>query len=157
MREMQVGMIAAVSQNGILGRHGRIPWDEPADRRRFKTLTLGTTVIIGRRTWTSLPGPLPGRTVWVLSKTDIPSVPTFRRLTDAIAAASGPIWLAGGARVYQEGFKVADHLDLTRIPVEVDPEGAVYFPAIDPKTWRLVDERPHPEDRRLTVCRYVRG
>ncbi len=128
-----MGIIAAVSLDGGIAQHGQIPWDEPADRRHFAQRTRGSTVIMGRRTWHSLPnGALPGRKNLVLTRQALPDVPCFKALQDALAAASGPVWLIGGQQVYREGMAVADHIELTRVPVRLGPEPFLAMPNIDP-------------------------
>jgi len=125
-------MIAAVSPEGVIGLHGKIPWRHPGDLRRFKRVTRGATVIMGRLTWESMNGkPLPDRRNVVISRSDVPGVESFRDLGEALAAAQGPVWLLGGARIYEEGMRYADLIDLTYVPDHVVDPAAVRFPPID--------------------------
>lgn len=152
-----IGIIAAVSLDGGIAQDGRIPWDEPADRRHFADCTRDSTVIMGRRTWRSLPGgALPHRTNFVLTRQVLPAVRCFPALQDALAAASGPVWLIGGQQVYQEGMAVADHIELTRVPVRLGPEPFLTMPAIDPAQFALSHRHPLAKAPHLIVERWAR-
>lgn len=113
-----IGLVWAQSANGVIGRDGTLPWHLPEDLERFRALTMGATVLMGRRTWESLPArfrPLPGRRNLVLSRTPQPGVETFRELTRALAAVSGDVWVIGGAAVYRAALPVADRIVVTEI------------------------------------------
>lgn len=125
----QVTIIAAVSLDDGLALAGEIPWDEPADRAHFAGRTRGGTVIIGRRTWETLAGCLPGRENFVVTRQRLPGVRCFAKLDDAIDAASAAIWLIGGAQVYAEGYARAQAIELTRVPVTLG-EDALRMPPI---------------------------
>lgn len=133
-------LIAALAHNRVIGREGYLPWHLPADLKRFKQLTLGHTVIMGRRTWESLPGPLPRRHNVVVSTTLPPRsqpVPTnsdsstrldiLPSLEAALQRADTPqIFIIGGGTLYAQTLLKADRLELTR--VEGDYPGDVFFP-----------------------------
>jgi dihydrofolate reductase len=113
-----IGLIWAQSANGIIGRDGTLPWHLPEDMARFKTLTTGATVLMGRRTWESLPPrfrPLPGRRNLVLSRTAQEGVETFADLPHALAAATEDVWVIGGAAVYEAALPLADRIEITEI------------------------------------------
>lgn len=151
------GIIVAVSPDGVIGKDGGIPWHYSADLKRFKRLTLGTTIIMGRRTWESLPKkPLPRRRNIVITRTAIPGAECFTDLTAALAICEGDVWFIGGARLYAEAMSFADVIDVTRVPDIVDPTDAVLFPSIDPLLFESEPETPCAEDPRLRHQRYVR-
>jgi dihydrofolate reductase len=128
----KVGIIVAMSPEGVIGLHGKIPWRHPGDQRRFKRLTVGTTVVMGRKTWESLPKkPLPDRRNVVLTRTPIEGVECFPDLDAALAAILGDVWVIGGERCYAEAMRHADVLDVTYVPNRVTHPEAVRFPAID--------------------------
>ena len=113
-----IGLVWAQSTNGVIGRDGTLPWHLPEDMKHFRTLTAGATVLMGRRTWESLPPrfrPLPGRRNLVLSRTPQEDVETFPDLPQALAAATGDVWVIGGAAVYRAALPYADRLMITEI------------------------------------------
>jgi dihydrofolate reductase len=130
-----IGVEWAQSANGVIGRDGALPWRLPEDMARFRSLTAGSTVIMGRRTWESLPPrfrPLPGRRNIVLSRT-LRSGPeegfeTFPDLQAALAAASGDVWVMGGAAVYRAALPLADRVEVTEIREHFD--GDTYAPDV---------------------------
>lgn len=151
----RVGIIAAVSLDGVIAQRGRIPWDEPADRAYFKRRTVGHAVVMGRRTWQSLPlRPLPGRDNLVLTGRKLDGARTFDRLEDALAAAEGEAWLIGGAQVYREGLAHADLVHITRVPVHIGDEDVVHMPVIPEPTFTQV--APEALTDRLVVERWQR-
>src|SRR5579862_2400548 len=101
-------MIYAQSPEGVIGVDNRIPWHHPGDFRRFKRVTLGTTVVMGRKTFESMGKPLPGRRNIVVTRSpiDAPGVENVRSIEEALAlAGSADVWLVGGARIYEEGMR----------------------------------------------------
>lgn len=134
-------LIAAVARNGVIGKDNRLPWYLPADLKHFKALTLGHAVIMGRKTWESLPAqfrPLPGRRNIVLTRDAAyrtEGAVVAMTLTAAIATAdSGEAFVIGGAELYAAALPLADRLQLTEIDAAF--EGDTHFPAIDPHRWR---------------------
>ena len=125
------GILVAVSPEGIIGKDNSIPWHSSADLKRFKRLTLGKTVIMGRRTWESLPvKPLPDRRNIVITRTSLDDVECFSSIDDALATCEGDVWFIGGAGIYQEALGKADIIDMTLVPDNVSGEGCVGFPKI---------------------------
>ncbi|MFI0420923.1 dihydrofolate reductase [Spongiactinospora sp. 9N601] len=113
-----IGLVWAQSANGVIGRDGMLPWHLPEDLKHFRSLTAGTTVLMGRLTWESLPPqfrPLPGRRNLVLSRTPQEGVETFPDLKQALAAASEDVWVIGGATVYRATLPIADRIVVTEI------------------------------------------
>lgn len=137
-------MVAAVAENGVIGRDGALPWRLPSDLAHFKRLTLGNTVVMGRRTHASIGRPLPGRRTIVVTSRPIEGVETAACLADALAMARTPVFLAGGAGIYAEGMGLADVLHITR--VHARPAGDTIFPEIDP-AFRLTSAEPGPTTR----------
>lgn len=147
----RLALIAALAENGVIGRGNRLPWHLPADLAHFKRLTLDKPILMGRRTWESLPGPLPRRRHLVLTRD-----PTYRAegatlvhsLEEAMAAA-GPVpelLIVGGATLYAEALPRADRLYLTLVHAVV--EGDTRFPAWDPEDWVETERVEHPADGR---------
>jgi dihydrofolate reductase len=148
----QRAIMAAVSPEGAIGLHGKIPWHYRGDMRRVKRLTLGTTLIMGRVTWESLGGrPLPERRNLVVTSHPLPGVETFRSLADALRESRGPVWFFGGARIYRAAMAYADLIDLVYVPDHVREPDAVLFPEIDPREWEagpIVSHEDEPALRR---------
>jgi dihydrofolate reductase len=144
-------LVVAVSDNGVIGRGNALPWHLPADLAHFKRLTLDKTLVMGRRTWESLPGPLPRRRILVLSRD-----PGFRAQgctpvssLDAAILAAGDVaelMVVGGASLYAEALARADRLYLTRVHAEI--AGDTRFPPWDPADWQEVSHTEHPADGR---------
>jgi dihydrofolate reductase len=149
-----LALVAAVADNGIIGRGNRLPWHLPADLAHFKRLTLGRPILMGRRTWESLPGLLPQRRHIVLTRDpayQAEGCTVVRSLDEAIAAA-GPadeLLIVGGAALYAEALPRADRLYLTRVHAQV--EGDSRFPSWNPADWIEVDRVEHPADGRNPI------
>lgn len=156
---MTITLIAALARNGVIGREGQLPWRLPDDLARFKALTLGKPIVMGRKTYESIGRPLPGRTNLVLTRTldALAGCTIVRSVDEAIAACSHApeLCVIGGEAIYQAFLPRADVLELTH--VEADVEGDARFPAIDPDRFRIVHEERHPADaRHAHAFRFVR-
>jgi dihydrofolate reductase len=145
---MRVSLIAAMARNRVIGRDNRLPWRLPPDLRRFKQLTMGHTLLVGRKTFESIGRPLPGRTMLVASRQEDyrpQGVQVVRSVQEALDVAreggETELFVAGGAEIYRQTLPVADRLHLTRI--EEDVPGDAYFPEYDETRWRLVDREDH--------------
>jgi dihydrofolate reductase len=143
---MTAALIAALAANGTIGRDGRLPWHLSPDLARFKRLTLGHTLLMGRKTFESIGRPLPGRTTVVVTRNPAwpapPGVLVAPSVEEGLAMAPGPeVFVAGGAEVYRATLPLADRLHLTWI--EQDFPGDTCFPEVDWGAWRLVDEERH--------------
>lgn len=145
----KVGLIWAQAANGVIGFNGDMPWHLPEDLAHFSAVTAGHPVIMGRRTWESLPAkhrPLPGRTNIVISSVSaVAGGVTARSLPDALEAASRApggdlVWLIGGGTVYRQGLELADRIVITRI--ELHPEGDTWAP--QPERFGFVRQPPIP-------------
>jgi len=136
-----VGLVWAEAHDGVIGAEGGMPWHVPEDLAHFKEVTLGVPVVMGRKTWDSLPErfrPLVGRENIVITRSQDWSVDGARRAPDIAAAVRGldRVWIIGGAEIFAQVIGEADRLEVTEIDVAVD--GDAHAPA---KTgWRLVDE-----------------
>ncbi len=151
---MQITLIAAVNNKGVIGANGGIPWHIPEDFAFFKKATQGCPCIMGRKTFDSLPGVLPGRlNIVVTSNPDKVSVRegnvvTRQTVEDALPIAikyaknnnSGRIIVMGGETIYREFMPLAHELLITR--VDNNAEGDVFFPEIDTTTWTLTEVMP---------------
>lgn len=153
-RAASLVLIAALAENGVIGRDGDLPWRLPEDLRRFRRLTLGHVVLMGRRTWDSLGKPLDGRDNWVLSR-DAAFAPAgaqvFRTLDEAVSAhrhrkPDDDLMVIGGAEIYRQALPRADRLELTRVRAIV--AGDTCFPEIDSAEWIETVEAEHPADAR---------
>jgi dihydrofolate reductase len=130
---VKVSLVAAVARDGVIGRDGGIPWHLPEDARRFRDLTLGQPVVMGRRTWESLPDryrPLPGRRNIVVTRKDGWRAEGAERagsLAEALASVDAPqVFVIGGSALYAESLPLADELVLTEVDLEVN--GDTFFP-----------------------------
>jgi dihydrofolate reductase len=140
-----VSLVVARAENGVIGRDGGLPWHLPEDLRRFKQLTMGSAMVMGRKTFESLPGLLPGRRHIVLTRSGIwtaPGAEIVHSVPEALALADVPrISVIGGAEVFRLFLPVADHVELTE--VHASPEGDTILPAFDPMSWRETAREDH--------------
>ncbi len=144
-----VALIAAIAANGLLGRNGGLPWRLPADLKRFKRLTLGHHLILGRRTWETLDAPLPGRIpVVVTRRGGLPQEllqTTTVAAAVALAVAAGDLmpFVGGGAEIFRLALEEdrIDRMYLTRIHQEFD--GDTWFPPYDAARFELVARQDH--------------
>lgn len=142
----KIYLVAAVASNGIMGRDGQLPWHLPEDLKHFKRLTLGHPVIMGRRTWESLRGPLPGRDNIVVTTQagyDAPGAAVASSLESALALCAGETmaFVIGGSRLFAESLPVAAGLVMTEI--HRDYEGDTWFPEYDRSRWRESQRERH--------------
>jgi dihydrofolate reductase len=145
---MKLGLIYARARNGVIGKDGGLPWHLPEDLAHFKRVTLGSPVIMGRKTWDSIPGrfrPLPGRAnIVVTRQTDWSAAGALRAasLDEALAlCAEHPhAWVIGGAQLYAQSLARADIAEVTEI--DADYEGDAFAPQLGPR-WREVGRESH--------------
>jgi len=146
---LRVALVAAVARGGVIGRDSGIPWRLPEDMRRFRTLTMGHPVVMGRRTWESLPDqfrPLPGRGNVVVTRNSDWSAQGADRagsIEDALRLLEGEdtVFVIGGGEIYAAALPSADELLLTEIDAEI--EGDTYFPNWDPDDFEEVARERH--------------
>lgn len=157
----ELALIAAVAQNRVIGRDGGLPWRLPEDLKRFRRLTLGHIMLMGRKTFASLGKPLDGRDNWVLTRDPSFAPPAgvraFASLETALAAhaeAGGALFVIGGAGLFRETLPLAARLELTEVLAEV--QGDVRFPEFDRGVWRETACEAHAADaRHAYACRFV--
>lgn len=140
----EITFLVAVSNNYVIGKDGSIPWHHPEDIRRFKEITTGHTVVMGRKTWDSLPiKPLPNRRNVVLSRSDFQDdrVEVYSTLQEAVFTTplDHKVFVIGGAQIFEQYMKFADYLDVTIVHKNYD--GDVYLPKIDMKKWEAISNR----------------
>jgi dihydrofolate reductase len=145
-----IALIAAMASNHVIGRDNALPWRLPADLKRFKALTMGKPILMGRRTFESIGKALPGRENFVVTRDRAYEVAGCRVFTDldaAIAAAGErELMVIGGAQIYAQTIALAQRLHLTLVQAEV--RGDVMFPEIDRAQWRVVSDETHRADER---------
>ena len=143
---MNLGLIFARARNGVIGKAGGLPWRLPEDMAHFKQVTMGRPVIMGRKTWESLPErfrPLPGRANIVVTRQPdwhAPGAARAASMTEAVALCAGeePAWVIGGAEIFADALPLASTAEVTEI--EADFEGDVFAPRFGPQ-WREVSRR----------------
>ena len=154
MSQAKIVLVVAVAQNGVIGRDGDLPWRLPSDLKRFKQLTLGKPVVMGRKTWDSIGRPLPGRPNIVVTRDAsfaAPGATVVSSLDEGLAVAQreaealgvDEVCVIGGGQIYAQVFDRADILHVTR--VEADVAGDTRFPAIDPAVFERVADEPIPQ------------
>lgn len=149
---MRASMIVALSNNGVIGREGDLPWRLSADLQRFKATTMGHCLIMGRKTFASIGRPLPGRTSIVLSRQSEVELPDGVRLAHDWESAAQLVgereeaFVIGGGQIYELSMPHVDRIYMTRVDATVD--GDVHFPSWQPEHWRLIRRDSHPADER---------
>lgn len=154
-RSPLLSIVVAAAENDVIGRNGDLPWRLSSDLQRFKKLTMGHALIMGRKTYESIGRPLPGRVSVVLTRD-----PNYKIASDRVLAASSlaealklvpttnmdasESFVVGGAEIYQLALPQAYRLYLTR--VHAKPEGDAHLPEIDFGQWRLIESQPYPAD-----------
>jgi dihydrofolate reductase len=143
---LRLYLVAAVASNGIIGAGGKLPWHIPGELQHFKKLTLGHPVIMGRRTWESLKGPLPGRENIVVTRTpgyEAKGAAVARSLDAALALCAGePVaFVIGGTQLFADALPRADGMVLTEI--QRDYDGDTWFPEWDRKQWKESQREAH--------------
>lgn len=146
---MKVSLVAAYDRNRVIGKDNALPWRLPADMRRFRTLTTGKPVIMGRRTFESMGEPLPERENIVLTRDPGFTAPGARvaySVAGALAMCreAEEVMVIGGSQVYGRFLPIADRLYLTEIDAEFD--GDAYFPSVDGTKWVEVERAEHEPD-----------
>lgn len=143
-------IFVAIARNRVIGRDNDLPWRIPEDLARFKAITMGHPLVMGRRTYESIGRPLPGRrTIVVTRRSDwTPSDPAHAEavrvvgsVPEALAVDADEVFVAGGAEIYREALPYSDRMLITE--VDQEPAGDVYFPEVDPDEWREVEREQH--------------
>lgn len=144
-----IALVAAVSENNCIGKNNSLPWHIPEDMKRFKELTTGHTVLMGRKTWESIPEkfrPLPKRKNIVITRNTHYPVPVgvvlYHSVDDALKHEKGDIMVIGGAEIYTQSIALADTLHITHIRTFIE-DGTAFFPTIDKNIWREFEREDH--------------
>ena len=153
----RVALIVAAARNGVIGRDNQLPWRLPGELQYFKAITWGKPVIMGRKTHESIGRVLPGRLNIVVSRNASPrpepglcwasSLESALDLAHAQCPGAEEAMVMGGEAVYRQALERSDRIYLTRI--DADVEGDAWFPQLDPDQWRLVQDKPGPENAPL--------
>ncbi|MEZ5792007.1 MAG: dihydrofolate reductase [Nitratireductor sp.] len=163
---MEIALVVAVGENGVIGADGGLPWRLPSDLKRFKSVTMGKPIIMGRKTWQSIGKALPGRANIVVTRDGefrAEGADVTSSLEDAITLAgvrarcsggAGEICIIGGGRIYADAMALADRLYVTH--VKAAPQGDTFFPAIDPDVWQVVStEKIEASERDSAQMQFV--
>ncbi len=152
---MKLSIIAAVANNKVIGNENRLIWHMPADLKRFKNITMGHTLIMGRKTFQSIGKPLPGRkTIVVTKQKDLDTqgcqkASSFKEALNMVKDEK-EVFVAGGAEIYEQALNsyYTKKIYLTRIFADFD--GDTFFPDIDPKKWEIIDRFDYePDDKNI--------
>ena len=153
-----ITLVVARAANGVIGRGGGLPWHIPADLKRFKTLTMGSVMIMGRRTFDSLPGLLPGRRHVVLTRDaswTAPGAEVVHSVDQALArAGDSPVSVIGGAEIFTLFTAVADRIELTEVLADIDGDTVM----ADPRAgggWREIGREDHAAQQDAPAFRFV--
>jgi dihydrofolate reductase len=146
---MAISIIVAISQNGIIGREMDLPWHISADLKRFKSLTMGHHIVMGRKTYESIGRLLPGRTTVIITRQSdyqIPGATVVNSIEQALAVAAddNEIFIVGGSQIYNLALPRVDTLYITR--VHADVEGDTRLDTIDWSTWECKNSERHSAD-----------
>lgn len=149
---MWISLIAAVAKNGVIGKGNDLVWKIPTDFKRFKAITSGNYILMGRKTFESLGKPLPNRTHLVISRNKNYKMPEghhlFENVEDAFIYCNKlgieKLYVIGGGEIYKQTISIADELLITE--VDATPDGDTYFPEIDKNTWKIVSKESFPSD-----------
>ncbi|ACT48434.1 dihydrofolate reductase [Methylotenera mobilis] len=157
----QLSIIVAVAHDRVIGVNNTLPWHLPEDLKRFRALTMGHHIIMGRKTYDSLGRLLPGRTTVIVTRNEnyqVEGALVANSLDDAIALCKGDdeVFLIGGAELYQAGLKLAQKLYITEI--ELDVVGDAFFPALVSDEWLETERETHTSEKGLNFnyATYVR-
>ena len=158
-------LIAATSTNNALGKDNQLVWHLPDDFKRFKNLTSGHYIIMGRKTFESFPKPLPNRTHVIITRQknyEVPEgcivVPSLEK-TIEVCPKNDEVFIIGGGEIYKQFIDIADKVELTRVHTEVEAD--TFFPEIDSEKWKVVFEEHHSKDEKhafdFTFITYMRA
>lgn len=149
---MTLTLIAAAAENNALGKDNQMIWHLPDDFKRFKQLTTGHYIIMGRKTFESFPRPLPNRTHVIITRQKdykANGCILVNTIDEAIAACpqDEEVFVIGGGEIYKQSIDLADKVELTRV-YGTSPDADAFFPEIDTTKWRMANEVFHPKDER---------
>ena len=145
-------LIAATSTNNALGKDNQLVWHLPDDFKRFKTLTSGHYIILGRKTFESFPKPLPNRTHVIITRNKNYEAPEGCIVVSSLEKAievcpkNEEIFIIGGGEIYKQSIDIADKVELTRVHTTVEAD--TFFPEINSEKWKIVFEEQHTKDEK---------
>ena len=158
MDKPPITLVVARAQNGVIGRDGGLPWHLPADLKRFKALTMGSAMVMGRTTFESLPGLLPGRRHIVITRDpdwNAPGAEVAHSIEEALQLAHGErLSVIGGANVFEQFLPLADKVELTEVLADASGDTAVRDPR-EPGRWRETFSEVHPAEDDRPAYRFV--
>lgn len=150
---MIISLVVAAAKNNVIGKDNQLVWNLPNDMKYFKNVTWGMPVVMGRKTFEALGKPLPGRKNIILTRQanwNVEGTIPVKTLEDAMFLVKAmdvkEMMVIGGGEIFKMVFEKAKRIYLTR--VDAEPEGDAYFPAIDPKVWRLVSQKDYEADEK---------
>ena len=154
----RITLVVARSLNGVIGREGKLPWHIPADLKRFKAITMGTAMVMGRRTFDSLPGLLPGRRHIVMTRDrgwKAEGVELAHSLEEALAiAGEDPVSIIGGADVFALALPIADRIELTEVLSDISGDTVMPHPRVA-ADWKETEVEVHAPDGNWPGFRFV--
>ncbi len=155
---------AAASENNALGKDNQLVWHLPDDFKRFKAITSGHCIVMGRKTFESFPKPLPNRTHIIITRQKNYEAPEGCLLASSLQKAidlcpkEEEVFIIGGGEIYKQSIEIADKIDLTRVHATIEAD--TFFPEIDETKWELVFEEFHSKDEKhdydFTFLTYIR-
>lgn len=158
-------IIAAASENNALGKDNDLVWHLPNDFKRFKTLTSGHYIVMGRKTFESFPKPLPNRTHVIITRQKNYEVPencivvSSLKKAISICPENETTYIIGGGQIYKQSMEIADKIELTRVHTKVEAD--TFFPEIEEEDWQLIASEFHPKDEKhqfdFTYLTYIRA
>ena len=150
---MLISLVVAAAKNNVIGKDNQLLWNLPSDMKYFKNVTWGMPVVMGRKTFESLGKPLKGRKNIVITRQggwNVEGTIPVKSLDDAMFLVKNmdvkEMMVIGGGEIFRMAFEKAKRIYITR--VDAEPEGDTFFPAIDPKKWRLVSQKDHAADEK---------
>lgn len=153
-----ITLVVARAQNGVIGREGKLPWHLPADLKRFKALTIGSVMVMGRKTFDSLPGLLPGRRHIVVTRNrdwTAPGAEVAHSVEEALVLAGDePVSIIGGAELFALFLPHADKIELTEVLADIDGDTAMPDPRFS-GSWTEVAAEEHPAEDGRPAYRFV--
>ncbi len=157
MNHPEIILVLARAANGVIGNEGGMPWHIPTDLRHFKQITKGRPMIMGRKTFDSLPGLLPGRRHIVLTRDKMwneDGAEVVHSVEEALKVANGPhVCVIGGAEIYNLFLPLADRIELTEI--KLNPAGDTMIPALDTAPWQEVARKSHKAESDVPAHDFV--
>lgn len=150
MTSPRLSLLVAMAKNRVIGRDNKLPWNLPADLKHFKFLTMGQTIVMGRKTYESIGKPLPGRVNIIITRQEgyeVPGATVVSSIDDAllmcekIRSINGENFIIGGEELYRQTLKICQRIYITEI--QRDFEGDVYFPEVDPNEWEETQRDKH--------------